>query len=136
MAWFGMDDAGMSVYFPFFSTSRDVLDSDRENGKQNSQPFSFNSLSWMSNVISNFVQPNYVYLMDEARQWRDQQQPRVITEFKQTLSTALHLAKRDEIAAKELVTQITILYFAARYRITQISGKPPPRVECRTYQYM
>ncbi|KAK2959021.1 putative C69 family dipeptidase [Blattamonas nauphoetae] len=152
VVWFGMDDASMAVYVPFFSTSRDVHDCYKETDKQNSQTFSFNSLFWVSNMISNFVQQNYVYMIDEVRQWRDQQQQRVISDFEQTLSTALSLAKRDEIVAKEFVTQKTILWggqmlkesldyykvlfprFAAGYRMTPIPGKPLPRVEWLPYQ--
>ncbi|KAK2958701.1 hypothetical protein BLNAU_6204 [Blattamonas nauphoetae] len=145
MAWLRMDDAGMPVYFPYFSTSRDVHDCFKVTDKQKSKAFSINLLFCLSYMLSTFVQWNYVYVINEVRLWRDQ--PQIVTEFEQSPSTAVHLAKRDEIVAKEFVTQKTILWggqmlkesldyykvlfprFAAGYRMTPIPGKHLLRME-------
>ncbi|KAK2953401.1 putative C69 family dipeptidase [Blattamonas nauphoetae] len=106
MFWFGVDDGATTVYVPHFSAVRRVHDTYVQNDDHNIYKFSFNSLFWVHNLVSNLCYSNYINIYPEVQARMNQQHKFFKNELRKAEKVAISLAHRDVTVAQEYVTNV------------------------------
>ncbi|KAK2951342.1 putative C69 family dipeptidase [Blattamonas nauphoetae] len=108
MLWFAVDDAGLAVFVPHYSTATAISKCVQRTPTQNSQKFSFNSLFWVSAMLNTHVYQNFLHINPEIQEKRSSIQTTLVSEWKKADKVAQTIAARDGPAAKSYVTQVSI----------------------------
>ena len=93
--WFGVDDTYMTVYAPMYCSINTLPFNYRENlaslGK-----FSWDSIFWMFNAVSNFVYPRYSLAIEDLQRKQNELEGGFLINQETAESTALSLLKKSK----------------------------------------
>jgi len=93
--WFGVDDTYMTVYSPMYCSIKSIPFNYQENlaslGK-----FSWDSIFWLFNAVSNFVYPRYSLAIEDLQRKQNELEGGFLVNQKTVESTAMSLLKKSK----------------------------------------
>ncbi|KAK2957241.1 putative peptidase C69 [Blattamonas nauphoetae] len=104
MFWMGQDDGAMTVYVPHFSAVRRVHKTYLQNDDHNINKFSFDSLFWIHNLVSNLCYSNYANIYPEVQAKQQQLHKYYKSELRKAEKVAISIVQRDVMVAQEYIT--------------------------------
>ena len=114
--WFGMDDAGQTVYTPMFSSMTNVPECYKE-GNGDLFTFSWTSSFWINNWISNMVYYRYNQMHPDVVKVQKQLETKFQDEIPSVEEQAIALAKKSNAEAIDFLTKFSI--DQAQYAFTE-----------------
>lgn len=114
--WFGMDDAGQTVYTPMFSSMTDVPECYKQ-GNGDLFTFSWTSSFWINNWISNMVYYRYNQMHPDVVKVQKQLETKFQDEIPGVEEQAIALAKKSNAEAIDFLTKFSI--DQAQYAFTE-----------------
>lgn len=93
--WFGVDDTYMTVYAPMYCSIKSVPFNYQENMASLGK-FSWNSVFWLFNAVSNFVYPRYSLAIEDLQRKQNELEGGFLINQNTVESTALSLLKKSK----------------------------------------
>jgi dipeptidase len=94
ICWFGVDDTYFTVYVPIFVQNKSVPEAFT---KGDINQFSWDSMWWVFNFVSNFANIKYSYMITDIRKVQQELESRMIMEQDSLVSIAINLEKSERI---------------------------------------
>jgi dipeptidase len=105
--WFGVDDAGQSVYTPMYTCMTETPECYRV-GNGDLYDFSWTSAFWIHNWVANMVYNRYELMHPDLKKVQDKLEDKFFAQQSLVESKALELAKNSEQKAVEYLTSYSI----------------------------
>lgn len=102
--WFGMDDAGQTVFTPMYCSITEAPECFRV-GNGDLYTFSWTSSFWIHNWVANMVYTKYNYMHPDMKKVQDELENHFLAEQEKTEREALALYKHSPNKATEYLTQ-------------------------------
>ncbi|MCW8850111.1 MAG: C69 family dipeptidase, partial [Melioribacteraceae bacterium] len=93
--WFGVDDTYMTVYTPMYCSITEIPYNYQENIASLGE-FSWDSIFWVFNAVSNFVYPRYSLAIDDLVRKQNDLEGGYLISQEMVESTALSLLKKSK----------------------------------------
>jgi dipeptidase len=105
--WFGVDDAGSTVFTPMYSTITEVPFAFKQ-GNGSMMEFSFESGFWVFNLVSNFAYTRYNLIHPEIRAKQTMLEDKFLEETKDIDTKAMELYENDKNTAIAMLTDYSV----------------------------
>ncbi len=105
--WFGVDDTYMTVYTPMYCSITDVPHNYRK-GIASFGQFSWESVFWVFNAVSNFVYPRYSLIIDELRMKQNELEGEYLLKQNTVEQTAQSMLKKSRGEAVDYLTNYSV----------------------------
>jgi dipeptidase len=94
ICWFGVDDTYFTVYVPIFVQNQSVPEA---FSKGDINRFSWDSMWWVFNFVSNFANLKYSYMIEDIRLVQQELESQMIVQQDSIVKVALDLEKNERI---------------------------------------
>lgn len=105
--WFGFDDTYMTIYTPMYSSISDIPKNYKE-GIASLSKFSWDSMFWVFNAVSNFIYPRWSLAIDDLTRKQNQLEGNFLANQNRVEETALSLLKKSKGECVEYLTNYSI----------------------------
>ena len=105
--WFGLDDTYMTLYTPMYCSITDIP-ANYKKGIASFGQFSWDSVFWVFNAVSNFVYPRYSLIIDDLQTKQNELEGSYLFNQSTVENTALSLLKKSKGEAVDYLTQYSV----------------------------
>ena len=105
--WFGLDDTYMTVYTPMYCSITDIP-ANYKKGIASFGQFSWDSVFWVFNAVSNFVYPRYSLIIDDLQTKQNELEGEYLSKQPTIENTALSLMKNSKGEAVDYLTDYSV----------------------------
>jgi dipeptidase len=104
--WFGVDDAGSTVYFPMYSSSTRVPKSFAQ-GNGSMMSFTNDAAFWVFNQVTNFAYSRYNIIHPEIREKQKALEAKYVNAVQLADAAAMKIVESDKNTAVEFLTDFS-----------------------------
>jgi dipeptidase len=105
--WFGLDDTYMTVYTPMYCSITDIP-ANYKKGIASFGKFSWDSVFWVFNAVSNFIYPRYSLIIDDLQTKQNELEGEYLSKQPTIENTALALMKNSKGEAVDYLTDFSV----------------------------